>query len=159
MPFHSPHRLRTPPTSLRTCTWSGTRWRICTETEILIDLEEWTAAHGCESLTSYRCALTAELWTLVESVPFAEVSTPLELRLRTLIRAAHRTLERLLASVPGWPAAPGAVADFPFPLRCRSENPAVCLLRLHAEESEGQLFVTIGLSGEFGAHPLAPAAS
>ncbi len=158
MPLHATHRLRPPPSSAPGCTWNGSRWRLCTETEILVDLEEWAAAHGCESLTSHRCALTPALWMLVESVPFAEASTPLELRLRTLVRAAQRTLERLLESVGQRPVAPGATADFPFPLRCRSEHPAG-LLRLHAEASEGQLFVTIGLSGEFGSHPLAPRAS
>ena len=153
MPLHTAGPPRNSPAPL--AAWSRAAWGLCTEKESLIDLAEWAAANDCEPLTSYRCALTAELWTLVESVPFAEVSTPLELRLRPLIRAAQRALDRLLEGAPDGPAAPGATADFASPLRRRSEHPTSGLLRLHAERSEGQLFVTLGLCGEFGAHPLA----
>ncbi len=159
MPVHTTAPPWNSTVSATPCTWSRAAWRLCTEREVLIDLAEWAAANDCEPLTSHRCALTAELWTLVESVPLAEISTPLALRLRPLIRAAQRALDRLLDGVPEGPDAPGATADFPFPLRCRGAHPGHGLLRLHAEQSEGQLFVTIGLCGEFGAHPLARPAS
>ena len=155
MPCTRTDRLQTPTIPVASPRWSLASWARCTEEEILIDLAEWAAANGCEPLTSYRCALTAELWTLVQNVPFSEVSTPLELRLRPLIRAARHALDRLLKSLPHGPVAPGASADFSFPLRRRSEHPAGCHLRIHAEESEGHLFVTLGMCGDFGTHPLA----
>ncbi len=136
--------------------WSSSLWSRCTEQELLIDLDEWARAAGREPLTRFRCAVTAPLWTLLETVPFEEARHQrLEARLCHLARSAQLVLERALKRLPGEPLAPGVVADFAFPLRSRSEDPPGCPLRLHVERSaEGPLFVTLGRRDDFTTHPL-----
>ena len=145
------HRVQPPPA------WSSSLWSLCTEQELLIDLDEWADAAGREALTRFRCAVTPRLWTLLETVPFEEARHQrFEARLCHLARSAQLVLDRVRKRLPGEPLAPGVVADFAFPLRGRSEDPPSCLLRLHVERSaEGPLFVTLGRRDDFTTHPLA----
>jgi hypothetical protein len=136
--------------------WNEATWARATEHEILIDLAEWADAAGRARLTSYRCAVTSALWTLLE-MGIATDSAGLELRIRSLVRAADRILQPLAARRL---SPPGVVADFAVQLPSRSGAPSGHPLRLHAERStDGALFVSIGLRSDFSAHPLERSAS
>ncbi len=133
--------------------WTEAKWASCTEQELLIDLAEWADAAGCERLTSYRCALTSPLWTLLEAAPAPARarSAGLDRHLRSILRAA----DRILPGLPSDLAAPGAVVDFAVLLPSRSGAPSGRSLRLHAERATGgALFVSIGLRADFSVHPL-----
>jgi hypothetical protein len=140
------------------CAWTASVWKRCTDQELLIDLEEGAGAAGREALTRHRCAVTSRLWTLLETFRFPEARQPrLEARLGHLVRTAQVVLDRFLGALAeSEPVAPGAVLDFALPLRCRSDAPPVCPLRMHVERGpDGSLFVTLGLREDFAVHPLA----
>jgi len=137
----------------------GRRWNEAAraallDDETLIDLAEWSQAEGLDRLTGHDTALTLRLWERLEAIPYCEVlRTSFAERLRGVVRAAGRALDRLLkTAVEGEPLAP---VDFVVGLRSRATDPACCTLRLHAELApSGQLRVTLGMPADYCAHPM-----
>ena len=144
--------------------WTQGAWERCVETEALIDLREWLEADGCPPLPETFAGgygFTADLWTFVETLPFAETGpAAIEERVGRVHLAATRALHRTLFPILQVPAAPGGAISFAAPIRSRSCDRPWSLLRLHVEHSwHGPVFLTIGLERELRTHPALLAAS
>ena len=138
--------------------WTQDAWKRCVESEALIDLREWLEADGLPSLPETfggGYGFTADLWTFVERIPFAEAHpAALQERVGRIHLAATRALQRTLLPIFQVPPAPGGAISFAAPVRSRSCDRPWSLFRLHLERSwHGPVFLTVGLERELRSHP------
>jgi hypothetical protein len=109
-----------------------TAWDELVDREVLIDLAEWAEARGCEPLAHHRCAVTGDLWTQLERIPFRQMGrTSLDERVRALHRCASRALKRALLDLPSRRLPLRIGLDFAAPIVC-SPGRSASILRLHA---------------------------
>ena len=146
--------MYTTSTSARGHCWSESAWLHLIEQERLIDLGEWADARATPRWTPYDLSVALHLWDRIESIPFAELDrTCFEERLRSVVRAGGRALDRLLKTAQGL-GAPGERIDFATTLRSRGRHQSLCRVRLHAEVlASGSLRVTLGTPRDFEHHP------
>lgn len=138
--------------------WTPGAWQHCIESEALIDLREWLEVGGCEPLPETFAGgygFTADLWTFVETIPFAETGpAAVEERVGRIHLAATRALHRTLFPAFQVPSAPGGSLSFSAPVRSRTSDRPWSQLRLHVERSwHGPVFLTVGLENELLTHP------